>query len=507
MHTLRPVRALVVGLALALTAGCTSTSTSTTAPDGEFRFAYTAFPSTLDPHMASTAWDDLYLLHVYDRLVTITPDQEFAPQVAESWERDGDEMVFTVRDDAVFHDSTPVTPEAVDANLERAMTAEGSTVAPTLSMITDVRVEGDSVAIGFTGSEENLLDALAHRGGALISPAAFDNEDLDRAPVGSGPYVVTEFSRDNRVYYSAFEDYHTPEDARLDHLEMAFVDDDDTRLNGLRSGQYDAAVIRPEQQSSAETAGLDIHAFLTGLVYQVNINSGAPPLDDVLVRQALNHAVDRQAISEQLLEDSCEPAVQAAPEEHWSHEPDVADSYAYDPEEARRLLAEAGLPDGFSFTALVWNNTAFVQLGEVLQDQFREVGVDMDLQPMTADQSLDVYQQRGEADALISQIGAAGHDPRLITQQDLLPGGLNNPGGLDVPEISELADEAETADDRDGQADAYREIARLSVEHAFNVPVCNRVLHYATDERAADFGDLLTGYDDMRVVGVEEGSA
>ncbi|GAA5068031.1 peptide/nickel transport system substrate-binding protein [Thermocatellispora tengchongensis] len=416
-----------------------ATGQSTSTGDGVLRFAYTAFPSTLDPHKASTAWDELYTLHIFDRLVTVKPDQTFAPMIAESWSGSDGEITFKLRTGATFHDGTPIDAEAVRANLDRAMNGAGSTAEPLLKMVKKVQAGDGEITIEYTGAEEALLNALAHRGGALVSPKAFGNPDLDRNPVGSGPYRVTSYRRDDKVVYAPYDGYYDKAAQRLKGLEMSFVNEDDTRLNGVRSGQYDATLVRPEQVDTAKDAGLKLEEFLTGLVYQLNINSARSEFADQKVRQALNYAVDRKTISEKLLLGSCIPSVQAMPPGHWAHEASLQNAYPYDPAKAKALLAEAGVPNGFSFTALVWNNTAFVQLGEAIQDQFKAVGVDMKLRPMAADQSIDLYQNRREADALVSQIGGAAPDPGLITQQDYLKDGLNNPGGTEVPKITELA--------------------------------------------------------------------
>ncbi|MFI6904447.1 ABC transporter substrate-binding protein [Nonomuraea sp. NPDC050394] len=497
---------LAVLTACALGAGCArgggEPARSTAGGGGVLRFAYTAFPSTLDPHKASTAWDELYLFPIYDRLVTVGPDGRIGPMVAESWSRKGKKTTFTLRSGARFHDGSALDAEAVRANLERARNAQGSTARALLKMITEVEVADGKVVVSSTGAESALLNALAHRGGALISPAAFDKPDLDRAPVGSGPYRVTAYRRDDRVVYQPFTGYYDPAAQRMKGLEMSFVNEDDTRLNGVRSGQYDATLIRPEQVDTARESGLKVNEFLTGLVYQININAARSKFGDPRVRQALNHAVDRRTIAEKLLLNSCLPTVQPAPAGHWAHEATLDGAYPYDPDKARKLLAEAGLAGGFSFTALVWNNTAYVQVGEAVQDQFKQVGVDMKLRPMSADQSIDLYQNRGEADALLSQIGAAAPDPGLITQQDYLKGGLNNPGDLSVARIEELAERARAATEPAERESGYREIVKLASEHAYNVPICNRKLYFATNDKVRDFERLLTGYDDIRVVGM-----
>jgi peptide/nickel transport system substrate-binding protein len=463
---------------------------------GVLRFAYTAFPSTLDPHKASTAWDELYLFPAYDRVVTKLPDGTRAPMIAESWRRDGEKMVFKIRAGARFHDGAPVDAEAVRLNLERARTMPDSTAKTLLRMTREITVRGQELVVGFVGSPEGLLDALAHRAGALISPSAFTNQDLGRRPIGSGPYRVTSFRRDDSVIYAPFDGYYDRSAQRLRGLEMSFVNDDDTRLNGVRSGQYDATLMRPEQVQTARRAELAVHEFMTGLVYQLNINAARSKFADQRVRRALNLAVDRRAIGEQLLQGSCVPAVQAAPPGNQAHDDSLEDEY--DPLRARALLAEAG--GDFEFTALVWNNTAYVQLAEVIQDQFKQVGVTMHLRPVSVEQSLDSYQVKRDADALLSQIGGAAPNPALIAQQNYLAAGLNNPGKLTDPRIEQLVAHAATADQPAQQAD-FRQIARYAVDNAYNVPICNRRLHYATTLAVRDFDLLLKGYDDIRVVG------
>ncbi|MGW6458543.1 ABC transporter substrate-binding protein [Streptomyces sp. NPDC055078] len=497
--SLTRLRLSLATVLLAFVAGCGAAET-TTQGDGVFRFAYTAFPSTLDPHKASTAWDELFLFPTYDRIVTVRPNGEFAPQIAKSWSREGDTMVFTIRDGARFHDGAPVDAAAVKANLDRAMTMPGSTAKPLLSMVGDVTVRGDKVVVGFTGGEDDLLGAFAHRAGALISPKAFDKPDLARAPVGSGPYKVTAFRRDDAVVYAAFDGYHDSSAQRLKGIELSLLTDDDTRLNGVQSGQYDATLIRPEQVETATAADLTTHEFLTGLVYQLNINTARSEFDDVRVRRALNLAVDRDAISTDLLAGSCRPTVQPAPKGHRAHEPALDGRTARNTAEAKRLLGQAGLPNGFTFEALVWNNTAFIQLAEVIQSQLKEVGIRMKLRPMSADQSLDLYQNKGQADALLSQSGAAATNPKLVTQQDYLAGGINNPGKLTDPRIEQLAKKAPQGD-RAAQQKDYRQIVTHAADKAYNVTVCNRKLYYATTGDVRDFDQLLKGYDDVRVVG------
>jgi peptide/nickel transport system substrate-binding protein len=470
------VRSALVATVLTFLLAACGTGAAASRSAGVLRFAYTAFPSTLDPHKASTAWDELFLFPAYDRVVTLK-DGKPAPMIASSWWRSGDSIVFKIRSGARFHDGTPLDAEAVRLNLERARTLPESTAKPLLRMVKAVDVRGQDLVIGFVGSPDSLLDALAHRAGALISPQAFGNLDLGRRPVGSGPYRVTSFRRDGNVSYSPFADYYDRSAQRLKGLEMSFVNDDDTRLNGVRSGQYDATLIRPEQIGTARRADLTVHEFKTGLTYQLNINTARSKFGDLRIRQALNLAVNRRAIGDQLLQGSCEPTTDA-----------------YDPERAKQLLGG----EGFSFTALVWNNVAYVQLAEVIQAQLKQVGVTMILRPMSADQSLDLYQVKRSADALVSQIGGAAPNPALIAQQNYLADGLNNPGKLADPRIEQLFAQAGTS--QQPQED-FRTIAEYAAEDAYNVPICNRRLHYATTAQVQDFDQLLRGYDDIRVVG------
>src|SRR5699024_7089263 len=117
-------------------------------------------------------------------------------------------LTFELRDDATFHDGTELDAEAVKVNLERGRDEEGSVTAPELEIIEDIEVEDSyTVTLHLASPNSSLLGMLANKAGAIVSPEAFDNSDLNEMPVGSGPYEVTAHSLDNSMELERFEGY------------------------------------------------------------------------------------------------------------------------------------------------------------------------------------------------------------------------------------------------------------------------------------------------------------
>jgi peptide/nickel transport system substrate-binding protein len=319
------------------------------------RFAYGIDVSRLDPHRATIRNDLTTLGPAYDRLIEFSPSGELVPMLATDWSFNADATVLdmTLREGVVFHDGEPFDAAAVKANIERGKTLEGSTVAADLAGITDVEVVDDHhVRVHLLEPDVSILGLLSDRAGIMISPAAFD-ENLEAVAVGAGPFRLIEHRAGDVTVFERFEDYWDPDAALVQRLEIHVVPDATTRLNGLRAGQFD--LINPTASQYDEVKSLPGIAVRTdpGLfAINMGLNRSRSEFGDVRVRRALYHAIDRESICQAILFGQCDVSVQPFPDGYWAANPDItSDRYAYDPDRARELLAEAGLPDGFSFTS------------------------------------------------------------------------------------------------------------------------------------------------------------
>ncbi|MBE9375198.1 ABC transporter substrate-binding protein [Saccharopolyspora sp. HNM0983] len=466
-------RAAVLTLVLALVAACGGINTEVGGSGGgaSFRFAYPVGPSRYDPHRASSSFDNVTLFPVYDRLVHLDPQAEPIPGLAETWRytAGGTRLELRIRPDLRFHDGTPLDAAAVKSNLDRARTLDGSTVASELESVRAVQApDARTVVLVLTEPDSSLVGTLSDRAGMMISPAAFDDPDLDLQPVGAGPYRVVSYSPNDRVVLERFDRYWDPAAAQVPSMVVAIQPDSTTRMNALRSGQTDAALVGGNQVAEAGLYDLPTTGDSTLAFYHLQLNRTRSHFGDQRVRRALNHAIDRSATIDGVLFGHGEPAAQPFPAGYRAHDPHLGDPYPHDPRKARALLAEAGLAGGFDFEAIV--PTTDPGLAIAVQEQLADVGVRMHIREVSSGETADLFYSREQADAMFSPWGGRA-DP--VQTLSLLYGadGFANPGSHTIPRIEQLTEQARrTIDPRQRDALLHR-IGRLVAEHALDVPV------------------------------------
>jgi peptide/nickel transport system substrate-binding protein len=517
------LRSLVTALAAAalLTAGCAPISTGDQGgaaapaapvapedldPEATLRFADAVGPSRFDPHRSTIGQDIRFFAPVYDRLVHLSAAGEPIAGLATewAWEDDGHSLRMALREGVTFHDGTPFDAEAVRANIERAKTVEGSSVSADLASISTVEVV-DPHAVRLRLSERNsmLLGLLSHRAGAMVSPTAFDNPDLDLAPVGTGMYRVREYRPNDTIFYERNDDYWDTGVVGVRNLELRILPDEVTRMNALRTGEVDLALLSGRLAPEAESLpGVTVHRGVTLTYLVLYLNRARSEFDDPRVRQALNHAIDRRSIAQGIYFGAAQPTVQPFPEGYFAHDPDhPGDHYTYDPERARQLLADAGLPDGFEFEMLVTALGTYVQVGEAVQNMLAEIGVTANIRSVEAAQTADVYYRQQRGDALVSQWGGRP-DPSMTIELQFTAEGFSNPGRHTTPRLEELHRQALDSLDPQQRRDLIHEAAGEIVDQAFQVPIVSDESVIGTAGHVVGFETLVTGQINFRTLGV-----
>lgn len=453
-------------------------------PSGTAVVSYSVANFTMDPHLSTTAANDIHMFLVYDRLIFFNAEAELEPMLATDWAFSSDGLTLTMglRDDVLFSDGATFDADTVVANIERAKTLEGGTQASLLGGITEV-VAVDPTTVEFRLADANQADlpaTLATSAGIMISPQALSNTDLSTAPVGSGPYIVTEYIQDDRVVYQPNEEYWGADTGtpRLERLELLGIPQNDSRYNALRSGDIDAALAKVDQAAQTEElVSSGDFVLYTGdpSLSQLTmfLNSERSEFADPRVRQAITHAIDRNTISEALTQGTCPAAGQIFPEGYWAAAPDIdADYLAYDVEAARSLLAEAGLSDGFGFTLVVQQGLQPQNdMAAIIQSQLAEVGIDVTVEAREGAVALTDF-TGGNADALMAQIEGR-NDPNQVVALNVL--GRFNPGGASE-EIVDLATRANSSLlSQDERGPLYQQISKLVADEAYMVNICQQV--------------------------------
>ena len=203
----------------------------------------------------------------------------------------------------------------------------------------------------------------------------------------------------------------------------------------------------------------------------IYLNFGRPPLDDVRVRQALNYAVDREALNKAIALGLDEPTSAIIPSEHWASDPATFSYYSHDPDKAKKLLAEAGYPNGIDIPMLGWSDQVSMQRQEVLVTQFAKSGIRIQLTPLAAAASSTEFFGPAKKGAGRMALIAARPDPSQEYDNLFSKNAYFNAGGVELPGYRELLDATLATSDRAQRKVAFAKLQKFQVENALLVPL------------------------------------
>lgn len=469
--------AVVVALALgvALLGGFVTARAGTAPAAGTgqtLRVAIGIDPDTLDPLAQSTTLVAMMVNHVVETLVALTPDGRFEPLLATDWSvsPDSREYTFRLRRGVRFHDGTPLNAEAVKFSVERFLDPTlskplGGFVGPLERVeVVDEYTVKLVYRAPFAPAMMGIAAGFPTLG--IISPKAYremGREGFSRHPVGTGPFRMVEWVRGSRVVMERNPDYWgTP--ARPSRIEWLVVPEAGTRTAMVLAGDVDVAYQPPAADiprlnRSPGTKALSVPS--TRIMF-VGLNTTRPPLNDKRVRQALNYAVDSVAIAERVLLGAGTPDKAPIPASFFGYA--ETGFYGYDPDRARRMLAEAGYPDGFELTFIHPTGRYILdaRVAEAIQSYLARVGVRVKLQTMdwpTYIGSLQRPPEQVNHDMALLGWGPlpdAHHTLNSMFHSSQRPPASFNIAYYSNPEVDRLIDEAARQLDPERRKELYR---------------------------------------------------
>lgn len=495
------------------TAGAEGASGTFEQPEGEpdldasFVYGYPITVSRLDPHRASISQDATTLFPVYDRLVHLAPTGELIPGLAESWEfsDDGRTLTMHVRPNVRFHDGAELDAEAVKMNLDRGKSIEGSSVATDLAALESVTVV-DPLTVELNLSEPNvaILGSLADRAGILVSPKALEEGvDLDARMVGAGPYKMVSHVSGDTTKYERNEDYWDTERVpKVKDLEIRVVADDNARLNAVRTGQLNATTVSARQVEEVEQIeGLRLMLNTELQYFYIVQNRARANQDDVRVRQALLHALDRESICQNLIDGRCVVTDQPFPPGYFAYNEDIPQIlYPYDPERARELLDEAGV-DSLELSMLTPGGLpTYPEVAEVIQAQWAEVGVTVEIRPTDPPSLGELMFAQEQADTMLASWGGRP-DPAMTMIQRAAPDAFANPGGGTTERMVELLEQVTGIIDPAEREVALKEASKEMAESVLEMVVFFPQVAYVTQDNVV-FHPYLTSKPEFRDIAI-----
>ena len=454
-----------------------------------------AEPKSLDPAAVTAVNDFRILVNVYDGLTRYRDGTlEVEPSLAESWEisEDGKTYTFKLRSGVKFHDGSDFNAEAVKFNFDRMLKEDHPfhdtgpfPLAFFFSAVEEVNVIDDlTVEFKLNAPYAPFLSNLAYPTGLIVSPAAVEEygEDFGRHPSGTGAFKFEEWEANAKVVVSRNEDYWDGA-AALEAIVYRPITDANTRIAEMLAGGLDIMVEVPPDslQQFRDNADYTVLEQAGPHVWFLILNAKEGPFSDKLVRQAANYAIDKKALTENVLQGTADIAAGPTPPAFaWAYDESL-DPYPYDPEKAKELLKEAGY-SGEALTFYVTEGGSGmldpVAMGTAIQADLQKVGMKVNIETYEWNTFLDKVNTGLEGKADMAEMAWMTNDPDtlpyLTLRSEAFPdkGGFNS-GYYSNPKVDELLNAAREATDQDERARLYKEMQQIVYEDAPWVFVAN----------------------------------
>ncbi len=373
---LAPVAAVV----LVAGTGCSAGS----GDDSGLAIGFTAEPASFDfTSDDGAAIPEVLLTNVYEGLVELDAEGEIQPALARDFDVSDDRRTYTfeLHPDVTFSNGEPFTADDVKFSIERAQEEWTISVADVMDVVDSVTVDSPTeVTVELNEPSNAWLYAMTTRVGAMFTPTGMDNLDSD--PVGTGPYEVNDWTRGDSITLQRRDDYWGEQPA-METVEFRYFDDENAMNNAMLTGELDVVSNVAAAESLDQFTGDDQYQVVEGTTngeVVLALNHDRDVFSDERVRQAIAHAIDRDALLETVWAGHGEPIGSMVPPTDPWHE-DLNDVHPHDPERAEELLEEADAQD-LTLDFPVPNLPYAMDTAQVVQSDLAEVGITAEIEPL-----------------------------------------------------------------------------------------------------------------------------
>lgn len=456
----------------------------------------TGEPTCLDPQNQNDSPSGFNCMQMYETLIARDNETgEYKPQLAESWEYLDDTTIrFHLRDDVYFHDGSHFTANDVKFTFMRGKdcTLKAYSFQP---FDCDASTVVDDYTFDLKTKEPfpAVFDYLVGNAMLIVGQNAVESaasvEEYGRNPTGgTGPWKFKEWIAGDRVVYERNEDYYG-EKPYFSTLVIRNISDDTTRAMSLEAGEIDISIkVAPTQVDTIENSET---AYLVRFLNYVNnylcFNCSKEPFNDVRVRKAMRYALDLDTMTEVAYAGSGQPSDSIFTKALSAYEPAPEElTYTQDLEKAKELLAEAGYPDGFECSLWVNENQTRIDMAEMLQNAWGQIGIKVNVEVMEFGSELEKI-NNGEHEMFIIGFTSGGNDSAFAHDLFYTGSGSNN-ARYSNPEYDRLADLAYVELDTEKRHEYEIEIQNLLRDELPWIPL-------RCDEAIYGVRSTLTGMD------------
>lgn len=443
-------------------------------------------PESIDPALAYSPRDWSIVHSIYDSIIQFNQEGELVPLAAESFSSD-DATTFdvTLRSGLTFHDGSPVTADAIARSIAYVQASESFAVDLFATIERVDILDNLNAQIVCSAPSPWLAAQLAVW--VVLIPESFTAEIASTAPVGSGPFVFESYDPGSEIVLRKNPEYSwdSPKGVPLaERVIFRFVPEATTRSADLASNLAQIITDVPlDLTESIDGNGATVVAEpLVGIGF-IRIPNDVEPFIDLRVRQAMNHALNLQAIADALLGEDVQRIATVFPDDRALGYDGGLEPYAFDPDLARQLLTESGFPDGFS-TQLETTSGARIDVAEAIVDQLADVGISVEL--VTSDlATFNAGWTDQERPALRMATWSPLFDPHTFLSLVLVTGGFLS--RYSNSEVDAAFAAAATEPDGERREEHLRDVGRLLYDDPGAIYLWNLVTRYGVADDASSW--------------------
>lgn len=426
---------------------------------------------TLDPIIQNSIYEEHIIKQIYDGLVARLPNGELDYRLAESIEQP-DELTYVInlREGVQFSNGEPLTSEDVKFTLERAAASDGyaymfDKIDPESYDTTDPNV----ISFKLKEPDASFEQALAHPCVLIVNKKAVEEagDNYGEEPVGTGPFMLESWNKLDSINLVYNENYWG-EKPDFDKMVFRIIPEGNNRLIELESGQVDMALEIPPSdiQRVEDNEDLEIHRTLDNSVQFIGMNVTEPPFDKLEARQAMNYAIDVQAIIDTVQEGTGVLATGPInPNFDYSISEEL-EPIEYNPEKAKELLEEAGVEEGTKIDLYTSDDTQWIDISTIVQAQLKEVGLDVEITSLEWGTYMEAIKNK-EDNMFIMGWTPSVVDPHYTLYSPYHSANMGvGPNFMyySDPELDELIEEGIRLPNGDERAEVYKKAQELIME-------------------------------------------
>jgi len=436
----------------------------------EIAVALSADITSLDPQGHNDTKSEAVSFLLFNRLFRLNTDFKVIPDLAESWEQPSDtEWLIKIKEGVMFHDGSEMTSEDVKFSLDRSRVMPK--VQQVLSEVKSVDIiDKYTVKVTTNSAFAPFLYTLVHAGTSILPKAYVESGDDFANPIGSGPYKFVEWTSGDRVVLEKNENYFDKNNmGQSAKIIFKVIPEGTSRTIALETGEVDVVAELPtiDMNKVKDNADLKLYEKPSTRLDFFAMNTEKAPFDNIKVRQAMNYAIDKDAIMAVAIDGAGIKADSVLAPSFLGYK---AGPYTFDPEKAKKLLTEAGYPDGFEMEIMTSGDDR-KRIAEVIQASLMDVGIKASIKMLEWGTFIDSV-LKGDEETLV--LGwTSNPDPDATLTPIYFSGNIGgmNFSRINDPKIDQLLKDAREELDLTKRALIYNEFHEYVMEQAPFVPL------------------------------------